>query len=143
MRRKGPQRAHALAVKANQCSLQAKLATEDSAIALLLLHPFALNRNHRNRFYGIIGVSVDVICCHQVHEILEIVLTDELKSLTLLPFFPSSEPFILLALNGTQSSTKVQPIFLWASLVGHSYRTQGYDFLRLTYAPSGFNRGSV
>jgi len=40
MRRKGPQRAHVLAVKANQCYLQAKLTTEDSAIALLLLHPF-------------------------------------------------------------------------------------------------------
>jgi len=40
MRRKGPQRAHVVAVKANQCYLQAKLTTEDSAIALLLLHPF-------------------------------------------------------------------------------------------------------
>jgi len=40
----------------------------------------AINRNSRDQIYGILGVSVDVICCHEVHEILEIVLTAEVNS---------------------------------------------------------------
>jgi len=39
----------------------------------------AVNRNNRGRIYGIVGVSVDVICCHEVHEILEIVPTAEVN----------------------------------------------------------------
>ncbi|KAK7389924.1 hypothetical protein VNO78_25221 [Psophocarpus tetragonolobus] len=82
--RKGTHRAHVLAVKAKQCYLQTKLKTQDSAIALLLLHHLCETETTEIDLYGILACcfcgSYQVICCHEVHEILETVLTAEVNS---------------------------------------------------------------